>query len=547
MFRKMDVRSAEYRNKLIVGLIAFGVSFLWIAQRDNEDVRQEAIDLYAEVLEDRALATELINKYHDECFDAAYNHAGRRRSAEFDADKYVQMMDQRMLPELHDRGYFSDRSPTRTAAAPRAAAPSPPPPPQLTPFEQAVERAGAGSNDKLKALAFFRDHPDPAHVSQINRICARLLNDDDDKVATTALQLLRYREPFKVSLLTDGGLPRNTAARKGVVDVLLDIDPARALEMSLDAHPQFDSDRPLIEAAVEKLGPESEKYLAAAVRETTVHSERGQWLFGLLAPRATRDSLAIVIDAAGDTHPEVSALAETAWKRIDPEGYDPVPALLRRASDDPVATVEGLASIEPKGSRDNVSRTLFALMVTEKDKLIDHADTFGKAMSAWGDDATVDRIMMTVKYPADEAALTLAAFVAAHRDRRSAIRPMLEQIDDHWDSVRRPLVIMGEAIEPDVLILARHSEPDIRIKAAELLGYVSQSIEARRELVKLARNDHDPAVRDAGRWAYNLALKRSRGQEVEITNRPTDKPEESETETASAQATPRRPVLFGER
>lgn len=81
-------------------IVIFGMK-LAVKSSDDADVRQAAVERYSQLgLATRQEVQSLVDRHHSSCFDQSYRLGGRRQSNKFDVDKYLTLMDQRILPEL---------------------------------------------------------------------------------------------------------------------------------------------------------------------------------------------------------------------------------------------------------------------------------------------------------------------------------------------------------------------------------------------------------------------------------------------------------------
>lgn len=91
---------------VVIGAGLIGWKY-WNKSSSSDEVKQEVKDLFKD-FEDQKLIGTLIDKHHDACFDECYTMGGRRRSAKFDADRYLQMMADRIRTDLLTHGYVFD-------------------------------------------------------------------------------------------------------------------------------------------------------------------------------------------------------------------------------------------------------------------------------------------------------------------------------------------------------------------------------------------------------------------------------------------------------
>jgi hypothetical protein len=103
-------KTSSWVGGLLIGLVLIGAVFgykYWNKSSTSDEVKQDVLKAFS-AFEDQKLIRSLVDKHHDECFDACYTMGGRRRSAKFDSDQYIQMMSQRIRTDLLAQGFALD-------------------------------------------------------------------------------------------------------------------------------------------------------------------------------------------------------------------------------------------------------------------------------------------------------------------------------------------------------------------------------------------------------------------------------------------------------
>jgi len=508
---------------LVVGII---LSFFF-AGRDSADVKQDAIDICAEELGDRALAEELVNRHHQECFDMCYTQSGRRRSAKFDADRYAAEMGRRIRQDLESGRYASrlrdnerPSSGARTGPSQYTPPPQAPAAPVKTEFDIAMDQSRGSSEDKHKAIAFFVSDINGNHRSQILGALGTLLTDSDRTVAGGALLALKQRNYEGRSAMVDNVGKATPEIRARIFLELSDKPDSKAIDAFIrhmeDSDPQVQQAATM---ALDRAGKSAESGLSSAFRQPPTGVSRMK-IFAAMVKVATSSSMSTIRSAANDNDEEIRTLARESWKRIDPDTADAVSFAKMDMKRDPQSSLQLLAEAEPDYRRSEVSSELMG-MLDQSSQQIDNGPLFAAALSKWADENTKRQLVDRLATTRQESHRDLVAWTVAGWKDPDTVRPMLELIVNEWDAVNGPLKSMGAMIEADALTLARHDDVVIRVKACELIGCACDAAPTRSEMANRARNDKNPQVRLAARWAYNTMLKRSRGDEVDMTDLPT--------------------------
>lgn len=112
--RRRVARSSGGPNKtllwvgglVLLGVIGFGMKFYFKSNADA-DVRQQMIALVHEFdnySENAAYYDRLVDQYHREAFEAAYDMGSRRRSAKLNAKAYLLQISSRMAAKAEADG-----------------------------------------------------------------------------------------------------------------------------------------------------------------------------------------------------------------------------------------------------------------------------------------------------------------------------------------------------------------------------------------------------------------------------------------------------------
>jgi hypothetical protein len=96
------IRCCTLIGCVLVVILTLGMMY-WRESHASNQAKQRIKEAFKE-FPDQKLIGELVDRHHDECFDACYQLGGRWKSSTFDNARYVQMMTQRIQDDRTLKG-----------------------------------------------------------------------------------------------------------------------------------------------------------------------------------------------------------------------------------------------------------------------------------------------------------------------------------------------------------------------------------------------------------------------------------------------------------
>ena len=238
---------------IVLGVPLFASFAMWSHDSKSEEIREDSYQRYASWAAPEDVR-EVVDQFHDECFDECYVPARRRRSAKFDESKYRAMMDERVLPILKEKPKPASpdpETPSQEAETPdgiveqpgsstgggRSSALTPrfgegrnpsTPPVDLGPVDAAtIDRLLAdlaSGNIQMRGKAsveLTRMQPTAEHRAAVMETVFKLMDSGDPVATMTATQIIkRWASPQNAVELARRLPEANTACRQVLFELL---------------------------------------------------------------------------------------------------------------------------------------------------------------------------------------------------------------------------------------------------------------------------------------------------------------------------------------